>query len=205
MGKWIKSAALAVAAILFSTIAAKADTLCFEEAGAQYSINPQILRAIAKVESNYNPEAVNRNTNGTFDFGVMQINSIWASTLGEERWNELGNACTNIKTGAMILSTCIAKYGYNWQAIGCYNSQTPKKRDKYARRVFNQLQRIERDKKSGNITQVAAERAAAPPAAKSPVQQAKVESPQHAVQAPEPAAIELQASAVFDVDKTANP
>src|SRR5512146_3326267 len=75
-----------------------ADPYCFDEAGAQYGITPQILRAIAKVESNYNPRAINWNTNGSYDFGVMQINSIWASTLGLERWNALGDTCTNIKT-----------------------------------------------------------------------------------------------------------
>ncbi|GFO58976.1 hypothetical protein GMST_13010 [Geomonas silvestris] len=130
-----------IAALLLA-FSGKARAFCFEEAGAQYGINPQILRAIAKVESNFNPRAVHRNTNGTFDFGLMQINSSWAPTLGKERWNSLGDACVNTKTGAWILSMCIEKYGYNWKAIGCYNSQTPDKRDHYARMVFDQLQKV---------------------------------------------------------------
>ncbi|HBG08198.1 MAG: lytic transglycosylase [Geobacteraceae bacterium GWC2_58_44] len=131
-----------LAAILFVTLATDAFPFCFEEAGAQYGINPQILRAIAKVESNFNPTAVNRNTNGSYDFGLMQINSIWAPTIGKERWSMLGDACVNAKTGAWILSMCMEKYGYTWKAIGCYNSQTPDKRDRYSRMVFNQLQRV---------------------------------------------------------------
>jgi soluble lytic murein transglycosylase-like protein len=136
-----------LAIILFYASAAKAEDLCFDEAGMQYGINPQILRAIAKVESGFNPRAVNRNTNGSYDFGVMQINSLWGRTYGEEWWSTLGDPCTNIKAGAMILASCMKKYGYSWEAIGCYNSQIPGKRNKYAITVFKQLQRIERDER----------------------------------------------------------
>jgi Transglycosylase SLT domain len=123
------------------------ESLCFDEAGREYGINPRILRAIAKVESNYNPRAINRNTNGTYDFGVMQINSLWYAVLGKERWNTLGDPCTNIKTGASILSSCMERYGYTWEAIGCYNSRTPDKRDRYAMLVYRQMQHIEREEK----------------------------------------------------------
>ena len=51
----------------------------------------------------------------------------------------------HIKAGAKILSGCIRKYGYNWEAVGCYNSQTPGKKDRYAQLVFKQWQRSERD------------------------------------------------------------
>ena len=131
----------AVAALTLA-LGTDASAFCFEEAGLQYGINPQILRAIAKVESNFNPAAVNYNTNGTYDFGLMQINTIWAPTIGKERWNSLGDPCNSVKTGAWILSMCMEKYGYTWKAIGCYNSQTPDKRDKYSKKVFDQLQRV---------------------------------------------------------------
>jgi soluble lytic murein transglycosylase-like protein len=150
-----------LALLLLIATGVQAEPLCFDEAGAQYGINPQILRAIAKVESNYNPRAINRNTNGTYDFGVMQINSIWAATLGKERWNALGDPCTNIKTGGSILAGCMKKYGYTWEAIGCYNSQTPNKRDKYAKMVFTQLQRIARDDKKVKLNLEAVVRAQA--------------------------------------------
>ena len=142
-----KSTCLCLALLLLSAHSVRAESLCFDEAGRDYGINPRILRAIAKVESNYNPRAINRNTNGTYDFGVMQINSLWASVLGKERWNTLGDPCTNIKTGASILSSCMESYGYTWQAIGCYNSRTPDKRDKYAMLVFRQMKRIEQEEK----------------------------------------------------------
>ena len=131
-----------LAAILVVALGSDAFSFCFEEAGAQYGINPQILRAIAKVESNFNPAAVNMNSNGTYDVGLMQINSSWGPTIGKERWKSLGDACYNTKTGAWILAMCMSKYGYTWKAIGCYNSQTPEKRDRYSQMVFKQLQHV---------------------------------------------------------------
>lgn len=139
----VKISGCIIILVLLATAVAADDSLCFEEAGVQYGINPDILRAIANVESKYNPRAINRNRNGSYDFGVMQINSLWGHTYGPEWWSTLGDPCTNIKAGAMILSSCMKKYGYSWEAIGCYNSQTPRKRNSYAVKVFNQLQRFE--------------------------------------------------------------
>jgi len=123
---------------------ARAQAFCFQEAGQIYGINPQVLRAIAKVESNTDPGARNRNSNGTYDVGLMQINSIWKPLMGEERWKLLGDACYNTKTGAWILAMCINDYGYNWKALGCYHSRTPGLSEEYAKRVFGQLKKLER-------------------------------------------------------------
>lgn len=132
--------------LLLVIICSKGHSFCFQEAGQMYGINPMVLRSIAKVETNTKPDAVNTNSNGTSDVGLMQINTIWKMTLGEERWRFLGDACYNTKTGAWILATCISKYGYNWKAIGCYNSQTPEKSEIYAKKVFSQLERLKSGK-----------------------------------------------------------
>ena len=92
-----------------------------------YNISPQLLWGIAKHESGLKPDAINWNTNGTYDYGVMQINSSWSKILGKERWAALSDPCENIKTGAWILNQCIKDYGYGWTAVGCYNSRTPGK------------------------------------------------------------------------------
>jgi soluble lytic murein transglycosylase-like protein len=135
-----------VALLFLALLCNNAYSFCFQEAGQMYGINPMVLRSIAKVESNTDPGAVNKNSNGTYDVGLMQINTIWKPLLGEKRWNYLGDACYNTKTGAWILAMCINKYGYNWKAIGCYNSQTPEKSEIYAKKVFGQLKQLERGK-----------------------------------------------------------
>ncbi len=130
--------------LLLLALCADAHAFCFDEAGGQYGINPLILRAIAKEESDFDPAALHVNANGTFDYGLMQINSIWRDVLGEERWKALGDACYNTKTGAWILANCIEKYGYSWRAVGCYNSRTPEKSEKYAKKVFEHLKQLEK-------------------------------------------------------------
>lgn len=78
--------------------------------------------AIAKVESNFRPSAINWNHNGTYDFGLMQINSSWYKVLGHERWMMLSDPCYNVRVAAWILKQCIMKHGYTWRAVGCYHS-----------------------------------------------------------------------------------
>lgn len=112
---------------------------CFEEAGKVYGIHPQLLWSIAKVESNFNPRAINRNYNGTYDFGIMQINSSWYPFLGKEIWSRLGDPCMNIHVGAWVLAQCIQKHGNTWEAVGCYNASSKSKKVSYATKVFDAL------------------------------------------------------------------
>jgi len=127
-----------VVALLFTGMLlypAVGSTFCFEEAGKIYNLPPILLMSIAKQESNFRPDAVNVNKNGSYDYGLMQINSSWAATLGKDGWAELADPCTNVKVGAWILRQCINDYGYGWKAIGCYNSRTPGKNEAYANRI----------------------------------------------------------------------
>ncbi|MCL4492143.1 MAG: lytic transglycosylase domain-containing protein [Nitrospirae bacterium] len=119
---------------------------CFDEAGSEYRISDDLLRAIAHHESGNNPGAVNYNKNGSYDYGLMQINSGWYSTLGPRRWAGLGNPCFNTKVGAWILSRCIQKHGYTWEAVGCYNAKSKDKRVKYAWRIYNSLKRYGKER-----------------------------------------------------------
>ena len=112
---------------------------CFEEAGEKYGVSPQLLWAIAKTESNFNPTAVNYNRNGSFDYGLMQINSSWYKELGRERWMNLRDACYNAKVGAWILDRCIRRYGYTWTAVGCYNGVSNNTKVRYAHRIYRAL------------------------------------------------------------------
>jgi hypothetical protein len=123
-------------------------SFCFAEAGKEYGLAPELLYSVAKHESGLNPTAVNWNTNGSYDFGVMQINSVHAPELKRAGipWSSLADPCTNVRVGAWILSRCFAKYGQTWEGVGCYNSQTPSKRDKYARQVAQVYNLVDKNK-----------------------------------------------------------
>ena len=108
---------------------------CFEEAGNEYGISPLLLWSIAQHESGMNPAAIGKNANGTYDYGLMQINSRWAKVMGMDHWMKLGEPCANVRTGAWILAQCIRRQGYNWKAVGCYHSNTPGRRERYASRI----------------------------------------------------------------------
>ena len=123
------------------TLPSTAWSFCFEEAGQQYGISPAILWTIAKEESNFDPAAVNLNKNGTYDFGLMQINSWWANILGPDTWSALGEPCCNVKVGAWILSRCIQEHGHTWEAIGCYHSRGEKRKKKYAWKIYDSLKK----------------------------------------------------------------
>jgi soluble lytic murein transglycosylase-like protein len=135
-----------ILALLLGTIISStgmANAFCYEEAGAMYGIAPRLLWTISKGESNFNPAAVNYNTNGSYDFGLMQINTSWAPTLRRMGipWEALADPCMNVKVGAWLLAQCVQDYGYTWAAVGCYNSRTPSKRNKYASRIARLMSR----------------------------------------------------------------
>jgi len=118
---------------------ARAD--CLDDAATFQKVSVSLLRGIAQVESGMNPNAVNTNTNGTVDIGLMQINSTWLPTLAREGISResLFDACTNAYVGAWILSQNIRQLGANWNAIGAYNSASPDKRLTYARKVYDAI------------------------------------------------------------------
>ncbi len=71
--------------VLGAAATADADELssCFRRASIRYDISQRLLEAIAHVESSGNPMAVNQNSNGSEDIGLMQINSFWLPKLEE--------------------------------------------------------------------------------------------------------------------------
>ena len=86
-----------------------------------YHINPDLLEAIARVESDLDPSALNRNRDGSYDYGLMQINSRWQHKLSSN-WQYLSDPCYNVMVGAWILKQCIDRYGYTWDAVACYHT-----------------------------------------------------------------------------------
>lgn len=133
-------------------LAANAYASCWVAASEEYGIPVSVLKAVAKTESGFNPAARNRNTNGTHDIGIMQINSSWLPRL--ERYGiteeSLKEPCTNVKVGAWILSNNARKLGWNWNAIGAYNVgcakldavECERRRNQYAWKIHAALSKV---------------------------------------------------------------
>ena len=120
---------------------------CLLEAANHYQVSPDLINAIIKTESNHQIDAINVNTRGSEDVGLMQINSEWLpriKKLGYDR-SSLFDPCTNITVGTWILAQEVQRFGYTWIAVGAYNAGPSKKqalrRERYATRVYNNLSR----------------------------------------------------------------
>ena len=137
---------LIILAIFFNL--SQASTNYFEEAGEYYRIDPKILYSIAKIESKLNPNAINRNTNGTVDIGIMQINSVHMKELNKRgfRREHLFNPKINIFAGAWILRQCFDKHGVSQDGLTCYNGRI--KDNPYGYKVLKELKQVyEKEKK----------------------------------------------------------
>lgn len=127
-----------IALVYFTALPALA---CWDDAAQRYQVSSALLYAIARTESGLNPRAINRNTNGSRDIGLMQINSAWLPTLAAHGIGEreLFEPCTNIHVGAWILAGNVSRLGYTWDAVGAYNATRPALRRAYIEKVRRHL------------------------------------------------------------------
>lgn len=131
--------------LLLTLPQAQAAQACtWETVAARYGVNAQVLYAIAHQESSLNPAAINRNTDGSVDFGLTQINSLWLPHLAQFgiTSEQLMDPCINLNVGAYVLSLSMRRHGNTWQAIGAYHSSTPWRRDRYAQAIYRRLNKL---------------------------------------------------------------
>lgn len=133
-------------------VGSEAKAYCWTEAASRYDLEPELLQAIAAVESGYRADAMNySNNNGTRDIGLMQINSIHLPRLLKEGITEqrlLDEPCLSVTVGASILADFIKQFGYNWTAVGAYNvgagagSQREALRVRYAQKIWARYEEL---------------------------------------------------------------
>ncbi|MBW4795699.1 transglycosylase SLT domain-containing protein [Pseudomonas tolaasii] len=117
---------------------------CWDEVARRYDIEPELLQAIAAVESGYRADATNAsNSDGSRDIGLMQINSMHLprlAKLGITEQRLMSEPCLSIEVGASILAEFIQRFGYNWTAVGSYNAGAAPEREalrlRYAEKIW---------------------------------------------------------------------
>jgi len=124
----------------------------FKKASEKYNVELRLLIAVGKTESNFNTKATNRNTDGSIDIGVMQINTFWHKTLAKYSQGNIAQALRvpeyNIQVGAWVLRDCINRFGESsWRSVDCYNKGAKRARNysRYVRDVWNNYKKIPRD------------------------------------------------------------
>jgi len=133
---------LILLALMFGGVA-RAD--CLDDAAMYQQMSPVLLRAIAQHESGMRANAVNKNTNGTEDIGLMQINTVHLPRLARHgiTRQSLFDPCVSAYVGAWVLRDCIDRNGPTWNAVGCYNAGSPEKRLRYANLIYQVLLRTQ--------------------------------------------------------------
>lgn len=133
----MKRMALTLLTLLFSGMLNAAD--CFDLAGKDYHIDPDLLRAISWNESNFRTDIKGYNPVTGFGSGLMQVDSQHFNELanyGIKPEHLLSDPCMNIYTGAYYLAIAFKKWGISWQAVGAYNAGFKKTETQAQRRYF---------------------------------------------------------------------
>jgi soluble lytic murein transglycosylase-like protein len=97
------------------------------------NIPPRVLPSIQAVEGGA-VGSVHRNTDGSEDLGLMQVNTLWLGSLARYtgqteatvRARLINEPCFNIAAAGAILRTYLNEAGGDlMQAVGDYHSHTP--------------------------------------------------------------------------------
>lgn len=119
---------------------------CVAQAEQKYQVPACVLRAVHEIESGgeLRPGLVHTNRNGTKDYGVTQINTVWANyfqrNFGITALQLADNACLAVNGSAYIIRYEINSTGNFWNGVGNYHSRTPGEHDRYVIRVAHAAQ-----------------------------------------------------------------
>jgi soluble lytic murein transglycosylase-like protein len=120
---------------------------CLMLAAQTYSVPPAVLVGIHQVEGGKVGQAVGPNSNGSYDLGPMQINTLWIPELAQKwgvsedtayRWVK-DDPCTNMGVSAWILRTHLNETGSLAKSIAHYHSRTPQFGGPYKGKVVSAM------------------------------------------------------------------
>jgi Transglycosylase SLT domain len=110
---------------------------CINKAAITYRVPAALIISVLGVE-NGRVGMASPNKNGSFDYGPMQINSLWVEKIkpyGYTREELQYDPCVNVMVGAWILGQNIADSPDFWRGVGGYHSYTPPLNEKYRYQV----------------------------------------------------------------------
>lgn len=111
---------------------------CINQAAITYHVPATLILSVLAVENGKKGSA-SPNRNGTFDYGPMQINSIWLSKIrryGYTQHQLQYDPCINVNVGTWILSQQIANDASSpWRGVGSYHSHSPNLNHNYQIKV----------------------------------------------------------------------
>jgi len=88
----------------------------------EYNVPYDLALGVIKVESNFNPSLIHKNSNGSRDYGLFQINTINHKWLSEELGiTDFLNPYQNIDAGVYMLSQLLKKYDDEHIVLMSYN------------------------------------------------------------------------------------
>lgn len=117
---------------------------CINQAAITYHVPATVILSVIKKENGRNGQAV-KNKNGTYDYGVMQINDVWLpkiSAYGYTKADIQYDACKNVLVGTWILSQSIAEGKSLWLGIGNYHSHTPSHNHAYRSNIYDNYKKM---------------------------------------------------------------
>ena len=129
-------------------ITAQALAVCIFTAAQTYAVPPSVILGVLHVEGGRTGMA-SYNTNGTYDLGPMQINTIWLPQLARY-WHVSertalrmvrDDTCVNVGVGAWILRAKMNEAGSLYEGIAHYHSATPGLGSRYRQKVMSAMQR----------------------------------------------------------------
>ncbi len=126
---------------------------CVNYSSRYFGIHPNIIKSIIIVEGGKNG-SMSRNSNGTYDMGIMQINTIHLPDIIRKypglTWSDVSyKPCVNIGIGASILNDRLKELKPNqdyWIGVGNYHSKTPKYRTLYLSKIYSAYRKLIKNK-----------------------------------------------------------
>ena len=121
---------------------------CIMMAANAHDVPPALLAGIYRAEGG-KPGLEVENTNGSYDLGPMQINTIWLPELAEQwgvsekraRQVVRDDPCANVDVAAWILRRHLNETRDLAKALEHYHSRTPEFGKKYKKRVIDEMKR----------------------------------------------------------------